>query len=105
MTEGLRTIYLKLTSIKLFEGEDPRVSKEQHAENYRDAILRGIPLNNINDVEVTDVRDSYREIDEFEAAGFSEEICEMCRDIQMKNGISSESLIALLRSFDNQKTK
>lgn len=42
-------------------------------------------------------------LDEFEAAGFNEEICEMCRGIQMECGISSESLIELLRNFDNQK--
>lgn len=38
-------------------------------------------------------------LDDFEAAGFSEEVCEVCSDIQMECGVSSEALISLLRTF------
>ena len=52
---------------------------------------------------MVDIQDTLRELDEFEAAGFSEDICRECRKIQMECGISSESLLALLRKFDNQE--
>lgn len=41
-------------------------------------------------------------LDEFEAAGFSEEICEQCREIQMECGVSAEGLISLLRTFSEK---
>lgn len=105
MKEGLRTIYLKLESIRQFEGPDERNTIEECAKGLPEALLSGRGITGISNVEVLSIVDSYRKIDEFEVAGFSEDICEDCRKIRDEYGIPAENIISLLKTVDNFNTK